>query len=168
LDHSITAMNPVARNLQWFVQTGQMPETPTPDVRQSAFYIGMQCEELREKLAAIIGEDSEVLSGLKYLATHFKSGRGDEAVRVAFMSPKTVKAMLDGDLDLIWVSVGAARAQGADVQGGYGEVDTANEAKRFPDGEYHRHPETGKVLKPEGWQEPNLTPFIHESLREKA
>ena len=32
------------------------------------------------------------------------------------------KGMLDADLDLIWVSIGAGAAQAADVAGAYGEV----------------------------------------------
>lgn len=32
----------------------------------------------------------------------------------------------------------------------------ANEAKRFPDGTYHRN-EYGKIIKPEGWQAPDLS-----------
>ena len=35
-------------------------------------------------------------------------------------------------------------------------VIAANEAKRFPDGTYHRN-EYGKIIKPEGWQAPDLS-----------
>lgn len=155
----------VAHNAEWFEATGQIPAQAPPDVRQTAFYTGMQCEELAEKLAAIIGPEYPNVAMLKKLGEWFKTGELDKAVETAFQNPAAVKEMLDGDIDLLWVSIGAAKAQGANVTGAYSAVDAANWGKEFPDGTFHRAPITGKVLKPEGWQAPDLTNFIHESLR---
>jgi predicted HAD superfamily Cof-like phosphohydrolase len=159
------SLDTVAKNALWFEATGQMPPTPTPDVRQTAFYAGMQCEELAEKLAAIIGPNYPNVAMLKKLGEWFKAGELDAAVEAAFTDPEKVKEMLDGDIDLFWVTVGSTKAQGANGPGAYSAVDAANWDKKFPDGTFHRHPQTGKVLKPEGWKAPDLTPFIHESLR---
>ena len=37
-------------------------------------------------------------------------------------------------------------------------VHEANMAKRFPDGKFHRRESDGKIIKPEGWCEPNIDP----------
>lgn len=158
------SLDTVAKNALWFQATGQMPEQPAPSVRQTAFYVGMQCEELAEKLAAILPNFLEI-QHLKNVGEWFKNGEFDKYVELAFTNPATVEAMLDGDVDLLWVTIGAALAQGANVAGAYAEVDRANWDKKFPDGTFHRAPVTGKVIKREGWKAPDLTPFIHESLR---
>lgn len=152
-------------NTLWFVAAGQQPETPTPSSRQTAFYLGMQLEELAEKLAAVWGNGSTLVVDLAAAATDFKAGAFDHHVGAAMSEPASVKEMLDADIDLLWVSVGAARAQGADVYDAYSAIDTANWDKRFPDGTFHLDPITNKVLKPEGWKAADLTAFIHPDLR---
>jgi Uncharacterized protein conserved in bacteria len=151
-------------NLDWFAAAGQMPIAPTPDVRQVAFYLGMQLEEVAEKLEAVLGSGSETAREVQALATRFKQREFDAQVADTLNNPKGAKALLDGDCDQVWVSIGSARAQGADVLGAYEAVDRANWNKRFPDGTFHLS-EAGKVLKPEGWEAPDLSNFIHPSLR---
>jgi predicted HAD superfamily Cof-like phosphohydrolase len=158
----------VSRILNWFAAVGQMPQTPTPNPEQVAFYLGMIAEEVHETFSRVIGPDSEVLTGLKYLASHFKSGRGTESVRLAMADPATCKGMLDDVCDVIVVACGYGRAQGANVVGGLAAVNHANWDKRFPDLKFHRHPDTGKVLKRPGWTEPDLTSFVHPDLRTVA
>jgi predicted HAD superfamily Cof-like phosphohydrolase len=153
----------IASTSQWFADANQQPQEPTPNVRQIAFYLGMQCEELAEKLAAI-GGGVEV-DDLKLLGKQYKEGDFDVNVAEAIEDPANCKELLDGDVDLVWVSIGAARAQGADFAGAYTAVNGANQAKRWPDGEYHNDPKTNKVLKPEGWQAADLRDFLHPTLR---
>ena len=147
LDDASTAHAPLVVDVlgttaDWFVATGQMPEVAEPNARQAAFYTGMQLEELAEKLSAILGSESRIVLLMEAAASDFKGGKLDLATMNALQArPVTI---LDGDMDLIWVSIGAARAQGADVIGAYSAV---NGAKRV------------------GWQEADLTPFVHESLR---
>lgn len=154
-----------ARTCAWFVTAGQQPAVPEPSPAQTAFYIGMQLEELAEKLEVFFGAGPETPAArIQDMGKLFKSGAYDAAAVAALANPDTAKAMLDADMDLIWVTLGGARAQGADVQGAYNAVDTANWAK-FTDGKATLHPVTRKVLKPEGWKAPDLTPFIHASLK---
>lgn len=155
--------NTLARNAQWFEDTGQLPPDQLPSVRQTAFYTGMQCEELSEKLSAIFGEGTA--AALHELGLQLKRGDLDQVVADAIRNPKAVIDMLDGDMDLVFVSVGAAKAMGADVPDAYERVVSRNEEKRFEDGTYHRAPDTGKVLKPEGWTPPDLRPALHPSLQ---
>lgn len=158
----------LARNAEWFVAAGQMPAEPTPSVRQTAFYLGMQMEETAEKMEAIFGSTMTVIAQMHATANALKEGALDGMVEEAMKNPAVVKKMLDGDIDNLWVTVGAIKAQGADGPGAYGEVNRANWEKRWPDGTFHLHPVTNKVLKPAGWREPELTPFIHPSLRGEA
>lgn len=153
----------ILSNLDWFAATGQMSLTPEPDARQVAFYTGMQCEELAEKLEAIFGIGSKVVRYLQAHGEAMKRGDFDREVGEAMINEP--KALLDGDIDLLWVSAGAGRSMGSDVAGAYTEVDRANWDKRFPDGTFHRNQDNGKVLKPEGWKQPELEAFIHPSLK---
>lgn len=151
------------RVLDWFVATGQMSPEPTPDARQTAFYVGMQLEELSEKIELIFSKGCMLYAWVAAAAEEFKNGEHDLAVAAALK--RNPRDLLDADTDMLWVTLGSARAQGADIVGAFGHLTERNEAKCFPDGAYHRHLETGKVLKPEGWQPPNNTPFVHPTLR---
>lgn len=122
------------------------------NVRQTALYIGLQLEELGEKLDAC---------GLGFHAAHlhalgdmFKEGVFDEGVGRVERA-----ALLDADIDLAWVTIGSALSQGADVLGAMREVARANLDKIGPDGTVLKD-ENGKVRKPEGWRPPDLTPFV--------
>lgn len=127
------------------------------NVRQSALYLALQFEELGEKAAA---------AGLKYIgasleeyATELKNGAFASIIEANLRSPDSRLEMLDADVDLIVVSVGAALSQGADIEGALIEVCRANDAKRGPDGQLHRN-EAGKITKPDGWEAPDLSHFI--------
>jgi len=148
---------------EWFFAANQQPSQPTPNVRQVTFYIGMQLEELGEKLTVL---SKYVGSDLRRLAKEFKTpGMWDHRVAQAMKDPAAAKELFDADLDLIWVSIGAGRALGSDVPGGYAAVTAANWNKRWPDGDFHNDPATNKVLKPEGWPAPDLTAFMHPTMR---
>lgn len=155
-------MDLIQRTGEWFAAANQQPTEPTPNAEQVAFYLGMQCEELAEKLAAIVPREASMLH---QLGVDFKGGVHQSLVSQVMQDPAVVKEMLDGDMDLLWVSIGAARALGSNVMGAYQAVSEANWKKEWPDGKFHNHTGTGKVIKPDGWQAPDLTEFIHPSLR---
>jgi hypothetical protein len=67
---------------------------------------------------------------------------------------------LDALLDFIVVTTGAIHSAGFDGQGGWNEVMRTNFAKIDAVTGKVRKREDGKVLKPEGWQAPDLTPFV--------
>jgi predicted HAD superfamily Cof-like phosphohydrolase len=68
--------------------------------------------------------------------------------------------MLDALIDIVVVTVGAIHSMGADAEGAWNEVMRTNFAKIDPNTGKVRKREDGKVLKPEGWQPPDLKPFI--------
>lgn len=143
------------------------------NVRQTALYIGLQLEEMAEKLEAC-GLNS-VAEQIQVVGHTFKAGSLDEQVAKADRA-----AMLDADIDLAWVTIGSALSQGADVLGACGEVARANLDKLVSCDEQHLGIDrpladcpkcsgrlayavkdaNGKVTKPEGWRAPDITPFV--------
>ena len=157
------------------------------NVRQTALYIGLQLEEMTEKLEALEwgginhtgGDFTTLIIRLKQASLMFKSGELDVAIHGADRS-----AMLDADIDLAWVTIGSALSQGADIEGAAGEVARANLAKLVTcnscngagwyagetcsahctscngTGAVAIKDANGKVKKPDGWAAPNIEPFV--------
>lgn len=158
------------------------------NVRQTALYIGLQLEEMKEKLEALDfghvhhsgGFYTSLMASLHHASGQFKSGEMDIAVQDADR-----EALLDADIDLAWVTIGSALSQGADVEGAAGEVTRANMDKLTVchsfscargdriDGKGQRancngtglvaiKDENGKVKKPEGWRGPDISAFVRK------
>ena len=70
---------------------------------------------------------------------------------------------LDALIDILVVTIGAIHSMGADGEGAWQEVMRTNMAKIDPETGLVRRREDGKILKPEGWQPPNLAPYVHGS-----
>jgi predicted HAD superfamily Cof-like phosphohydrolase len=80
-----------------------------------------------------------------------------------FIDAVTNEEKLDGAMDLIWVVLGYCNARGWNVEGAWEEVRRTNMAKLQVDpvtGHLKRRSD-GKIMKPEGWTGPNLTPFVN-------
>lgn len=69
---------------------------------------------------------------------------------------------LDALVDILVVTIGAINSLGADAEGAWNEVMRTNMAKIDPVTGLVRRRDDGKVLKPEGWQPPDLAPYIYE------
>lgn len=69
---------------------------------------------------------------------------------------------LDALIDILVVTIGAIHSAGFNGEGAWKEVMKTNFAKVDPKTGKVRKREDGKVLKPEGWQPPNLKPFVGE------
>jgi predicted HAD superfamily Cof-like phosphohydrolase len=67
---------------------------------------------------------------------------------------------LDALVDILVVAIGAINSMGADGEGAWNEVMRTNFAKIDPNTGKVRKREDGKVLKPEGWQPPNLKQYL--------
>lgn len=68
--------------------------------------------------------------------------------------------VFDALLDFLVVTIGAIHSLGANGEGGWNEVMRTNFAKVDPVTGKVRKREDGKVLKPEGWEPPNLKPYL--------
>jgi predicted HAD superfamily Cof-like phosphohydrolase len=69
---------------------------------------------------------------------------------------------LDALIDILVVTIGALHSGGFDVEGAWKEVMKTNFAKIDKDTGKVRKREDGKVLKPVGWEPPELKQFIKE------
>lgn len=69
---------------------------------------------------------------------------------------------LDALIDILVVTIGAIHSMGADAEGAWKEVMRTNFAKIDRDTGRVRKREDGKVLKPQGWQPPQLQPFLRK------
>ncbi len=68
--------------------------------------------------------------------------------------------ILDALEDIMVVTAGAMHSAGFNGEGGWKEVMSTNFAKIDKETGKVRKREDGKVLKPVGWTQPNLTPFL--------
>lgn len=70
--------------------------------------------------------------------------------------------MLDALVDMLVVTIGAIHSMGADADGAWNEVMRTNLAKIDTETGKVRKREDGKVLKPEGWQPPDLKKYLNK------
>lgn len=61
--------------------------------------------------------------------------------------------------DLVYVCFGTAQRPGIDLDTAFRLVHRSNMSKIHPDGSY-RVREDGKILKPEGWRAPDMSPAV--------
>ena len=127
------------------------------NVRQTALYIGLQLEEMAEKLEAIFYYSVHpVAVRMKDMSMMFKEGHFDH--HISDSSDYLKGDMLDADIDLMWVTIGSVLSQGADIHGAMAEVNRSNMSK-LVDGRMVKDG-NGKVTKPDHYSPPDLTPFV--------
>ena len=67
---------------------------------------------------------------------------------------------LDACADMIWVIIGYALSRGWDIEGAWNEVTRSNFSKFDPEtGLPIKNPDTGKIMKPATFSEPQLEQF---------
>ena len=120
--------------------------------RQAALYMGLQLEEMAEKLKHL--GFSSTAQNLDALGTAFKRGNYDEL----FYKADRVR-LLDDDVDQVVVTIGSMLSMGVDIEGACNEVHRSNMSKVWPDGTLHKDA-NGKITKPETYSEPNLAPYV--------
>lgn len=157
----LPALNQIASVRRFITTGGQTADVM--NIKQTGFYIGMQLEELAEELQEVIDahvepidQHSELFQAhqwMNLLAKQFKEDRHHGAVLRA-----NREKLLDGFIDSIVVSSAGALSYSHDAEGAFREVNRANMDK-FPGGVATRD-ENGKIQKPAGWKEPDLTPFV--------
>lgn len=70
--------------------------------------------------------------------------------------------IVDALTDILVVTIGALHSMGADAEGAWKEVMRTNFAKIDKETGKVRKREDGKVLKPLGWEPPNLKEFVEK------
>lgn len=141
----------------WFVGAGLLPDEPTPDVAQLGRLIGMQLDALGVKLMTL----SAPMGGwLRQYGLMFRGGECDQLLREALADPVRREALLQGDMQVLWNTTGAARALGTkEVGDAFAAFVDANWKKEWPDGKFHIT-EKGEAAAPDGWVPPDIARFF--------
>jgi len=84
-----------------------------------------------------------------------------DELRSALMDADPVE-QLDALIDILVVTIGAIHSAGFDAEGAWKEVMRTNFAKIDKDTGKVRKREDGKVLKPLGWEPPQLSQFLKQ------
>lgn len=150
------------RTANWLAACGKQPQNP----EHVSVQIGCHIEELTEFLLTLrISKSNHVHSSggqlviersvtdLRWLAGKLKSGEYLAHVQ-SHMKVDALDALCDCEV----TGNGVAFLMGYDKEGADQAVLASNDAKLI-DGKPVLKP-GGKIGKPEGWQPPNLTPFI--------
>ena len=121
---------------------------PEPTDKDRLTQIGCHYEEVSEMNEAILGVDTWEIDGL---ANHFK---------YASKLPKDTDKieLLDALCDQIVTATGVAYMMGFDIEGALKEVIRSNNSKMV-NGKFE-FDENGKIMKPESYSKPDLTPFL--------
>lgn len=128
--------------------SGQTTGKMNPE--QAALYLGLQCEELAEKLRRI-GFPSEAYD-LDEIGLYLR-----EQGHTRFEGVPRDK-LADDDFDLLWVTIAAMHSEGIDPETAWYCGAPSNLAK-IVNGKVEKD-ETGKVKKPSGWAEPDFRPAV--------
>lgn len=132
------------------------------NARKLGLYIGLILEETQELVreVAAISKDPELNTFAAHLtsfADDFKKGKYDAAT---YEIDRT--EILDAAVDIAVVSIGAGISVGSDISGALNEV-ADNNLSKFPLVDGVRtvlKDANGKVMKPEGYQKPQLSQFL--------
>ena len=71
-----------------------------------------------------------------------------------FLVAKDIYEQADAMIDLLYFSLGTLVEMGLEADELFAIVQKANMDKLWEDGKPHYNPKDGKVLKPEGWEDP--------------
>ena len=136
--------------------------------RQAIMYLGLQFEELAEKIEVMRGGTITQSAGdeLLNLSTFLQAWakRFKEGDHMGDLARSSHKDIIDADYDLAFVSVAALYSTAKDCLGAIMEGNRSN-LDKFPGGVCVRDG-NGKVVKPAGWEPPNFEPFVDTSVRD--
>ena len=71
-----------------------------------------------------------------------------------FLIADNIYEQADAMIDLMYFALGTMVEMGLEADELFAIVQQANMAKLWPDGKPHYNPKDGKVIKPEGWEDP--------------
>lgn len=154
INNHLTPTDPLGDVHKFMTACGQ--STDHFSARQTGLYIGLQLEELGEKLTEILGPEHPVVQHMHSEEVRFKSGVYDQQIAVTDRDQ-----LLDADFDLAWVSIAAAFSLGANVPLAWLLGAESNLAKIDETTGTVLRDENGKVKKPEGWAEPDFKSALH-------
>ncbi len=86
-----------------------------------------------------------------------------------FLVAEDIYEQADAMIDVMYFALGTLVEMSLEPDELFAIVQRANMAKLFPDGKPHYNPKDGKVIKPEGWQDPTpqLRAYIDSVIESK-
>lgn len=131
---------------------------PEPTFNDYMTQLGCHFEEVCEMMAAIGGGNEDICIDLSEKADFIKGLTvPDEYVETQKSFIDNIE-LLDALCDQIVTATGVAYMMGFDIEGALKEVIRSNNSKMV-DGKFE-FDENGKVMKPESYSKPDLTPFV--------
>ncbi len=87
-----------------------------------------------------------------------------------FLIADDIYEQADAMIDLIYFALGTMVEMGLEVDELFEIVQNANMSKLWPDGKPHYNPKDGKVIKPDGWEDPapKLRACIDKIIEKKS
>lgn len=137
------------------------PNTPVAmNNDEVKFIIRMVFSEMYE-LAQTVTKDKE--NSVEFLQTCLDTI--DYSRNVKFNNEaELIGQQYDAFVDAWYYMLNASAKKGVNLCSIFDRVHEANMAKRFPDGTFHRR-EDGKVIKPDGWKEPDITGEVERQMK---
>lgn len=135
------------------------PEKPTElNEAETSFIIRMVMSELFE-LASTVSETpfSFISECLRTIDRSYKNVSSTE---------ERITEQADAFVDVIYYIYDTCCKKGINLSPIFDAVHEANMKKRFPDGTFHLRESDNKILKPEGWTEPNVGAIVRKQLTE--
>ena len=124
-----------------------------------SFIIRMVCSELVELAQTVTDSPDEAIELVK------KSVNTD--INNGYKKPDEEKNLIadqaDALADVNYYVYNCACKHGINLSSILDVVHKANMDKKFPDGTFHRR-DDGKIIKPDGWTEPDITAEINRQL----
>jgi predicted HAD superfamily Cof-like phosphohydrolase len=138
----------------------QLPSTPSPMSKDEVRFI------VRMVLSEMLELCTTVTPSVECAYDFMKECMDKTDVPKECNLPSEVELIAeqyDAFVDAWYYMLNTAAKKGVDLEGIFQVVHGANMAKRFPDGSFHRR-EDGKVMKPQGWKEPDIVGEMKRQL----
>lgn len=125
---------------------------------QVKFLIRMQLSEIVEFAQTVMPTEDAIEFMKSAITTDLKSNYVQPTDPIEIIAQQA-----DAAVDRMYYDFNAFAKHGVNLSKIFNVVHNANMAKKFPDGEFHKR-EDGKIIKPPGWQEPDIVGEIKNQL----
>jgi len=147
---------------------GNQPDRPSQPLsrERTEFIVAMVCSEMVELLQTVVGPDENPITVIKGLCDrdynkNYVKPNSDNTVGI-------IAEQSDAMVDAMYYMYDTSTRMGVNLDKVFDVVQQANMAKRGPDGKFIIRPIDNKIVKPEGWQEPNICEEIERQITEGA
>ena len=130
-------------------------KVPTPiSAKRMSQRAGYQVEEVVESLwASVDGKEEEFVKLVDVLLADVEKAKQKAIDKGEFNAEETILHQVDSQIDILYFTYGTLVELGVNPKNIFTIVQNANLGKLGADGKPILHPETNKILKPEGWEE---------------